>query len=448
MGTSFGQALIHSLLAIAPQEQTERVNIWKYDAPEYFLRPVTDWPSPFVLEKSYEHNPAHEFEIKYFSRPNENPVRNSIPVKISARNGEVIGLCGLSVSLLVPDFNKTCIDKWTFSKREDGGFYIKPFNDPLLCMNAYGPGIRVETCRTDWPSMGFMYGDRKTRENFLILKDLLEITHDEKTKKDLKNILDTGEYMYDPPDIEKNTLLRNTAQIPERPKSNENPPRQESRNLQKKPTDMKIKENLKKPNKIKIEEPTDETPSTHSSPRRYRRRRILRRRRLTRKEETDHHRRKNRQTTRIHHRRTKENDEMSDPYVRRSTMLKYISKIKEEPLDSTVIDRLKEIVSKSSPSPLYSRTREGRDREVENILNRLDRIQKKAQTTLLDQINCDVIFCPADTSDDTLLGRTEEEREEKEKEEEKEETEEEKDKNTKNTKRRRNRSKKKQKKKK
>lgn len=381
MGTSFGRAVIYGLQAIAPQKQTEHINIWKYDAPEYFLRPVRTWrPDPFVLEKAYSETPSHEFEIRYFSKLNENPIKDSLPISISTRKKQVVVLCGLTVELAAPQDAKRCIDKWVFSRRRQGGFYIKPFNDPLLCINAYRHGIRVETCRSDWPSMSFMYGDKTTRQNFLILRDLVEITHDPGTKRELKDILDSGEYMYE------STLLpqeldRNTQILPAKvPSTRSNPPGNDLHYSNKHVANHTDKTVVKRYRK-----PTDMNPHTDY-------REIYHRPKNRMKYVSQRSMHESRPYPRRIKRTRRRIRESDDPYIRKSTLLKYMEKMSSSQLDSSVINRLKEVVS--APSPLYNTSHRRRNKEVDTLLHRLDLIQQKAQDSLLDSSSCDLVFCP------------------------------------------------------
>ncbi|KAI5165443.1 hypothetical protein NEIRO03_0362 [Nematocida sp. AWRm78] len=206
MLTRFGKMILQVLHSITPEERIENINIWRYSAPNRLLSWQTHGGTGiFKIGTDDSDNPLCSFQIRYFPQPQENPVKNALPVNIWTRGRQSLGLCGLTIQSILYKDASNCTDQWIFAQRPLGGFYIKPYNDQTLCINNFdGSQIRVETCRPDFPTMAFMYGTPSMRIRFLFLNKLLNmnINNNYKLKEDINHIISTGAYMYDPDSIE------------------------------------------------------------------------------------------------------------------------------------------------------------------------------------------------------------------------------------------------------
>ncbi|KAI5189474.1 hypothetical protein NEMIN01_0537 [Nematocida minor] len=187
----------------APQEYVEKVNIWQYDQPFHYInRNNPESPFPFRIEKDffpYGKFPEHlEFKIRYTAKPKENPVQNKLPVEILTRDEKTFGVCDRQIIPILPeDVGRLCSNKWVFVPRDRGGFHIKPVRDETLCMEAYQDTLVIGNCSANRSSMAFTYGTLEMRRRFAILKKLITVHENIRDKEEAKNLLITGEYMYD-----------------------------------------------------------------------------------------------------------------------------------------------------------------------------------------------------------------------------------------------------------
>ncbi|KAI5132509.1 hypothetical protein NEAUS07_0171 [Nematocida ausubeli] len=203
MRARLSNAVLHILYSITPQEQIENINIWRYTQPNEFLTwdPYDDSVNSFKIQMKEESNPPHTFQMRYFAEPQENPIKDHLPVNIWTSGRQSLGLCNQTIQPISYNDAAQCTSQWVFAARESGGFYIKPYHNENLCINNFHENrVRIEKCQPDIPSMAFLYGTRPMRTRFLLLSRLLGmgIEKGQLLKNDISNIISTGRYMYEP----------------------------------------------------------------------------------------------------------------------------------------------------------------------------------------------------------------------------------------------------------